>query len=54
MAQIVTSLNGGDIPRALLAADHRRSISFTATFMLGRYFRAATSGVIDDDAGQDL
>ena len=36
-------------PRASLAADHRRSISFTATFMLGRYFRAATSGVIDDE-----
>jgi hypothetical protein len=36
-------------PRALFAADHRRSISFTAIFMLGRYFRAATSGGIDDE-----
>src|SRR5260370_14476027 len=41
--------NQATFPRALLAADHRRSISFTATFMLGRYFRAATSGVIDDE-----
>src|ERR1700722_14083848 len=36
-------------PRALFAADHRRSISFTAIFILGRYFCAATSGVIDDE-----
>ena len=41
--------NQATFPRALLATDHRRSISFTATFMLGRYFRAATSGVIDDE-----
>src|ERR1700733_626180 len=36
-------------PRAVFVTDHRRSISFTAIFMLGRYFRAATSGVIDDE-----
>jgi hypothetical protein len=36
-------------PRALFAADHRRSISFTAILMLGRYFRAATSCVINDE-----
>src|ERR1700733_12137655 len=36
-------------PRAVFVTDHRRSISFKAIFMLGRYFRAATSGVIDDE-----
>ena len=36
-------------PRALFAADHRRSISCTACIMLGRYLRAATSGVIEDE-----
>ena len=39
----------GGFPRALFAADHRLSISLTATFMLGRYFFAAASGVIDDE-----
>lgn len=37
-----------NLPRALFAAD-RRSISFTAAFMLGRYFLAANSGVIEDE-----
>src|SRR6266436_4815645 len=41
--------NQATFPRALFATDHRRSISFTATFMLGRYLRAATSGVIEDE-----
>src|SRR5258708_15119753 len=34
-------------PRAVFAADHRRSISCTACFMCGRYLRAANSGGID-------
>src|SRR5258708_37251130 len=34
-------------PRAVFAADHRRSISCTACVMCGRYLRAANSGVID-------
>ena len=29
-------------PRAVFAADHRRSISWTTRFMSGRYLRAAT------------
>src|ERR1700731_193177 len=41
--------NQATFPRALFATDHGRSISFTATLMLGRYFLAATSGVIDDE-----
>ena len=36
-------------PRALFAMDHRRSISFTACFMFGRYLLAATSGVIEEE-----
>ena len=30
-------------------ADHRRSISFTVTFMLYKYFLVATLGVIEDE-----
>src|SRR5258708_32562117 len=41
--------NQATFPRVLFAIDHRRSISFTAAFIAGRYFLAATSGVIDDE-----
>jgi hypothetical protein len=41
-------------PRALFALDHRRSISLTTCFMFGRYLRAATSGVIEEEKDQIL
>jgi hypothetical protein len=40
-------------PRAVFAADHRRSISWTIRFMSGRYLRAANSGVIDVEKKSD-